>query len=197
MAPEGFQHPQFTGPVDVDAVLARIPEGRTVKGVFASYMLALLEKRGLVLASSFPRALPFKDYPLDTYARLLVEASQAFFPNAAPREALRRVGRGAYDVLESATFGRVLFSLSDGTAGLLRAAARAYEMTGYGRAVIVASHPNALHVQLEDVWTFLDCHHVGVFDGVMHRAGAKGEVLVRNVTDSSIELWCAWSDAGA
>jgi uncharacterized protein (TIGR02265 family) len=63
------------------------------------------KSRGITLASARKRYVRFTFYPLAEFARLLVEASQRFFPEPTLRHALRTLGRSSPDAFLASTLG--------------------------------------------------------------------------------------------
>jgi len=62
---------------------------------------------------------------------------------------------------------------------ILTAFAKAYELTlEPGRASVLEHGDNYAIARLEDVYHFVDSHHVGAFEGAMKRAGVKGRVTI-------------------
>jgi hypothetical protein len=49
-----------------------------------------------------------------------------------------------------------------------------------------------LVVKLDQIHYFLDCHHVGVFEGLMKHAGARGRVRIDSRSLSSADLLLEW-----
>src|SRR5262249_27059000 len=113
-----FHDPPWDAPLDVEAAIAAIPYDAKIKGLFIVPMLAEARKRGLALKWARDRYQPFFDYPLDEYARLLVEIAQGLFPDLPLRKGLRKIGRAAQKVLVDTIIGRVVWasveSLGDG-----------------------------------------------------------------------------------
>jgi len=48
-------------------------------------------------------------------------------------------------------------------------------------------------VRFTDVYYFLDCHHVGVLEGTMRYAGARGRVQLRTHGPFAADMLCTWS----
>jgi uncharacterized protein (TIGR02265 family) len=107
----------LSGDVDLAALLARVPEGMTLKGMFFSrYVNAIGEdweeiEDELSAPPKHGRYTPFDDYPLGDYLRLLDRAARNRFPRQSTREAYRLLGRGDVEVFAESTLGKVTFSM--------------------------------------------------------------------------------------
>lgn len=107
----------LNGDVDLPAVLARIPDGMTLKGMFFSrYVNAIGEdweeiEDELTAPPKHGRYTAFDDYPLADLVRLLDRAARNRFPRQSTREAYRLLGRGDVEVFGDSTLGKVTFSM--------------------------------------------------------------------------------------
>jgi hypothetical protein len=191
-----FRVPDFGAPLDVDAVRRAIPAGATIKGMFPAAVADDAAKRGARLASALDRYVPFKDYPLAHHADVLLDCARAFFPRTPTRQALRRLGWFAHRALDRSLIGSVMMRMPDDVGSTLEAAVRAYPvaMSGVQAAVVTMGERSAI-VRLANVWTFLDCHHVGVLEGVLRRCHVDGSVTLRLDSPSSGEIRCNWTAA--
>jgi serine/threonine-protein kinase len=188
-----FRDPPWDAPLDVEACIARIPPGATMKGLFTSDLVAETLRRGHPLSVSRPRYLPFADYPLVEHARILVESAHAFFPDMSMRQALRRLGRRAHYSFLRSLVGKVLWARVDGVLDGLDVATRAYTLSSpTSQACLEETGPGRARVRLDGVHHFLDCHHIGVFEGVLRACGAEGTVCVREDRPGSGELLLEW-----
>lgn len=112
--------------MDVEAVLAGVPEGYCVKGMFlARYAVGLgadwpAVATRLVAPPPGGRYHAFQDYPMQDHVRLFDTAARLRFPGSA-REAYRLLSRGDVEVFATSTFGKVAFAmLRDPAAALVR-----------------------------------------------------------------------------
>lgn len=115
------------GDVDIPALVARVPDGMTLKGMFfARYVNAIGEdweeiEDELAAPPKHGRYTAFDDYPLVDYLRLLDRAARNRFPRQSTREAYRLLGRGDVETFGDSTLGKVHFSLmKDPAAALAR-----------------------------------------------------------------------------
>jgi uncharacterized protein (TIGR02265 family) len=99
------------------AVLGRVPEGATVKGMFLTrFVNAIGEdweeiEEELAKPPKHGRYTAFDDYPTADYLRLLDRAARNRFPRQSTREAYRLLGRGDVEVFGESTLGKVTFSM--------------------------------------------------------------------------------------
>ena len=134
------------------------------------------------------------DYPLIEHARLLVEAARAFTPELSLRLGLRRLGQHGVDAFRRSTVGRVMWSgATDPLAGF-DVIAKAYTITSPPTSIeILERGPGRVLMRAEHVHSFLDSHHIGVFEGILRACGVVGEVLIRLDSPSGGELLCTWT----
>lgn len=107
----------LSGDVDLKAVIAKVPAGMTVKGMFCTrYVNAIGEdweeiEDELTAPPKHGRYTSFDDYPMVDYLRLLDRAARNRFPRQSTREAYRLLGRGDVEVFAESTLGKVTFSM--------------------------------------------------------------------------------------
>lgn len=188
-----FTPPPWEAPLDVDAAMRAVPSDATMTGMFLEGAAKLARDKGHALPSARDRYVPFQRYPLKEHCQLLVEAAAALYPRHPLREGLRRLGRGAPYVLMRSTVGRVVLGSVDGPVAIVEAMARSYMLHMRPSSLAVeAAGPRALTIRLSDIYTFLDSHNVGVFEGVLEYAGVRGEVRVCSYTRTSADFFCEW-----
>lgn len=193
----GYELPVFTTPLDVAAQRDRIVPTATVKGMFPAAVVGAMEAKSPGSSSSIApvRFLPFRDYPLREYVDLLAFAAPVAFPNATLREGLRRLGWGAHFALRQTIVGKVLLELAKegDVVALLGAASQGYALSqSTGSAEVIEVDTNEAIVKLTDVPYFLDCHHVGVFEGMLRHSKRSGQVGMKLLSPTSAELCVTW-----
>jgi uncharacterized protein (TIGR02265 family) len=194
MSPDDFREPIWDAPLDVERAIAAIPESATLTGTFLAAMADAARARSLELPSARERYLDFKTYPLREHARLMVEAAQAFWPEASIRVGLRKLGRGAPAALVRSLSGRVVFGSAQGVLEALHAMAKSYAIhMKPGSIVIEELAAGRALAKLRQVHTFVDPHHVGVLEGVMKFSGVKGTVKIRALGAQAADLLCEWT----
>lgn len=190
---QDFIEPNWHAPIDVAKVLAAIPESATITGMFLEPTARDARQQGKPLASARERYVPFRFYPLREHVQLLVEASSAYFPQLPLRKALRKLGRAGPNAFLASTLGRVSIAAAHGTVDFIARLAKSYPINLPGtRAEVLDVDAHNAVVSLRDLLFFADCHHVGVFEGVLRYAGVHGEVKIKSHSAYDIDLWCSW-----
>lgn len=117
----------LTGDVDLDAILATVPDATTLKGMFCARYVAAIDEpwdeivEDLTAPPKGGKYTSFEDYPMADYLRLMDRAARNRFPRSSTREAYRLLGRGDIEVFAESTLGKVTFSLlRDPAAALAR-----------------------------------------------------------------------------
>jgi uncharacterized protein (TIGR02265 family) len=193
-----FLTPDWNAPIDTEAHIRAIPAGSIIKGMYPAAIAAEAKKRGMKLAHAGEKYLPFLDYPMTDHTRLLVEGARAFFPELPMRQALRKIGRAAVGVFMQSTLGKAMLG------GLTQPETTLRALTGMTRAYTTSLGKPTPHVEvreidetacivrLSDFWLFIDCHQVGILEGVCRACGVKGEMRVAMEAPSRGEIECRW-----
>jgi uncharacterized protein (TIGR02265 family) len=188
-----FVSPDWAAPLDPATYIAAMPPNARVKAMYASAMVEGAQKRGLALPSARERYVPFQDIPLREFGALLVEAAQAYFPDATLRTGLRKLGRATHEVFVRSVVGRVIFSTANDLPGALAAATKAYAISmPPSRAELRELGERRAVLALENVYNFLDSHHVGVLEGVSHACGVRVNARVRLASPFDGEIELTW-----
>jgi uncharacterized protein (TIGR02265 family) len=178
--PFEFVVPDRDAPLDVASHIEAMPRGAAVKGMYATAVVEAARARGFEPPSARERYLAFQDVPLPEYATLLVETARAFFPSASLRSGLRKLGRSGHDGFARSVVGRVVFSTADALPGALAATAKAYCISmPPARAEVRVMESHRAVLSFAGVYNFLDCHHVGVLEGVTQSCGVRVQARVR------------------
>ncbi len=179
--------------LDAEACLRAVPESATITGVFLEGVRDVATSRGVALSAARERYTAFQRYPLREHCELLVEVCRAVFPREHLRQALRRLGRGAPRTLVKSMVGRVMLGSVEGPLATLRAMAKSYmvHMTPSQLEVIDLDESRAV-VRMSEIYNFLDSHNVGVFEGVLAYAGARGSVRIASHSATEADLLCDW-----
>lgn len=189
-----FVDPPWDAPIDVAKEIDRIPSTATMNGLFLSAIVEMAQQRGAMLPSARATYIGFRPYPLREHCVLMVEAARALWPELPMRQALRKIGRGAPRTLVRSMIGRVVLGSVEGPLEILRAMAKAYPLqSSPGSLEVAPLGPGRAEVRMRDIHHFLDSHHVGVFEGVLHYAEVEEpRVLIdmRSVHDA--DLLCTW-----
>jgi uncharacterized protein (TIGR02265 family) len=136
---------------------------------------------GVEMTSLRDRYTRFKFYPQREFAQALIEAAGIFYAGVPLRTALRKMGYAAPRSLIESVMGRVIFGSVNGTPDMLEAMAKTYPLNVRpSRVDVLEKDKHHVIVQMHNVPYFLDCHHVGVFEGTMKYAGQDGSVKIRS-----------------
>lgn len=191
--PVDWQEPPWNAPLDDKALLRAVPADATMTGMFLEAVASVARDKGQSPPSARERYTPFRAYPLREHCVLLLEVAKLAFPLSTTREALRRLGRGAPNVLERSTVGKVVFGSANGALAMLRAMARSYALhMRPGRIEVEEVGEKTAIVHLSEIHNFLDSHNVGVFEGTLKHAGVRGTVKIRSYSRIAADLLCEW-----
>lgn len=185
--------PDWQAPFDDAAALRAIPATATMTGMFLDAVAKLGRDNGFSAPSARARYTPFQPYPLLEHCRILLEVARTVYAKLPVREALRRLGRGAPYVLMGSTVGRVVLGSAEGPMATLEAMTRSYvlHMRPGVVSIEVLSDRSAI-IRLDQIYNFLDCHNVGVFEGALNYIEVKGTVRINLRTATSADLLCEW-----
>ena len=193
LPPSAFAPPRWAAPLDTARAIAAIPAGATIAGMFFLALVDGAQRRRVKLP--FPRAkyLPFGFYPVREFASLLVEAAERFHPDLPVRQGLRRIGMAGPLAFLSSTLGKVTLGATQGVHAAVTEIAKTYAINVRpSRCQVTQALPRSMIVSLDDVPHFLDCHHVGVFEGALAYAGVQGAVRIHSRSDTAADLWLEW-----
>lgn len=180
-------------PLDVDACLRAIPASATITGMFLEGASQVARDKGHTMRAGRARYTAFQTYPLREHCEILVEVAEALYANVPLREGLRRLGRGAPQVLMRSTVGRVVLGSVEGPVPTIEAMARSYALHMRPSTLVVEKHgEHGVIIHLSDIHNFLDSHNVGVFEGVMRHAGAPGKVRICSFSRTNADFLCEW-----
>jgi uncharacterized protein (TIGR02265 family) len=188
-----FAEPSWHAPLDVAATMRSIPVEATMAGMFFEPMVREAARCGAQLPSARDRYVRFQFYPMREFAQLAAEAAPVLFPNKSLRIGLRKIGRAAPQAMIASTIGKVTLGSAEGVHALIHAMVTTYPI--YVRpcnAQVLETKEGLAIVRLQDIHYYLDCHHVGVFEGVMRHAGVRGKVTIRMQGPAAADFRCTW-----
>ncbi|MDB4974597.1 MAG: hypothetical protein JWN48_2938 [Myxococcaceae bacterium] len=190
-----FVEPPWQAALELPAVLRAIPESATISGMFMEPLAEHARRLGKPLPSARERYVPFRFYPLREHAQLLSEMCTKHYGAMPLRQALRKLGRAAPSALAASTIGKVMLSTANGVEDMIRALIKTYPLNlRPGKLDVIEFGPNSVTVRLEEVYYFLDSHHVGSFEGIMRFAGKEGTVRICSYSSTSADFLCTWAD---
>src|SRR5688572_1707133 len=107
---QNFELPTFDAPLDLEARLAQIPKNHTIKGVICQAVESEVRaKAGRALRRGSYMLL--KSCPVGEYLTVAALGAGLLYPEAKPREGVRRLAHKAFTaLLEGSTPAKVLFS---------------------------------------------------------------------------------------
>ena len=188
-----FVEPPHAEPFDVERELSSIPETARVRGLLIAPMIAEAKRRGVTRPAPRERYVAFNLYPLREHGRVLIEHCQDLYPNLTLRAALRKIGRAAPDAFLGSTIGKVTLAPAQGLHDIVSAFCKGYELSFEpGEASVLEHSPKHIVVALREVYHFLDCHHVGAFEGALKRAGVRGKVSIAVHGHGAADLLLEW-----
>lgn len=183
-----FAAPRLDRPIDIEAIVARLPKHATTKGLTIKGALDRLRARPdlaewtderVMIGAGVPaeRPGPLQDIPWSSYLRVSVfVAGLLYGPERVP-EGLREVGRGMYGAFGETLIGRMLF----GTLG-----------RNFGRVLLMG--PNAWRVA--DNFGEVRAEQLPGQHVQYHFRNYPFEI-VETTSIGAIEGACAWFDVEA
>lgn len=188
-----FLTPTFDAPLDVAERIALVPVDRAVKGMFLQNVVESARRAGIILTQQ-PTYVAFKDYPMAEAMNLWSDIARRLHPNASTRESIRRLARLAFPAFASSLVGKVILApLGNDVGLLLRTAPVSYRAcVRDGRVVVADTGPSHCVLAYEDVYSFYDCLHIGVLEGVLESLGIDGMIRVAYENDRYGQLLCDW-----
>ncbi len=190
---DGFVRPDFNAPLDLNKLLAQIPETAKVKGMF--FHSAINQARELgCKAPGREKYTAFQDYTVREHVQVLVDCAKLIHPRLPVREGVRRLGREGYRAFASSMFGKVFFSLAARSfEAAIRLTGKAYGTVGStSSAEVIEESPKSVIIHLRGVWNLPECYHIGVFEGALTDYRKEGEVLLRQHAIDDAELRMVW-----
>jgi uncharacterized protein (TIGR02265 family) len=186
-----FRGVDFQSPIDVEARIAETPLTATAKGMFFEQFARSARKSGL---SCEARYVPFRDYSLRDFMRLLVDHARKRFPDVPAREGLRRAGWEAYSALMNSVAGRVLFTFARGNVqAALRLAPQAYKYSLSDCSVTTRiSTSEQMVLEFRNVWNFAECYQVGAIEGGCRAFGAAPRIRTRVLSPCNVDMLIRW-----
>lgn len=200
-----FAPPRWDAALDVDGLIAQIPESAQIKGFFVNNYEKMLTAKRPDLAQQIKDAMPRKNYAsLNSYPRAEVlraevALAQVIAPDAALREALRRACNLVYPMFLSSLLGRVVLSTVgrnvDTVLGL--GPRMMSSVTNYGSVKAAKLAERHWRYHYKDYYSWLDSGDVGVIEGLLSHYGKIPELTV--AMNGPFEMWLdiKWRDKGS
>jgi uncharacterized protein (TIGR02265 family) len=190
--PRRFVEPPWDAPLDGERELLAIPESALVRGLLIAPMIAENKRRGIARQPPRPRYVTFNQYPLRELARVMLDHCHDVFPDLPLRTALRKIGRAAATAFVGSTVGKVTLGSAEGIHDVVAAFAKGYELSLQpGSATVIEQSAKHMIVTLDQVYHFIDSHHIGAFEGALKRAGVRGKITIA-ARPPSADLLLEW-----
>jgi uncharacterized protein (TIGR02265 family) len=192
-----FIEPPWEAALEPESVIDAIPREALIAGMFFGAVQKGAERRGIALPDGHERYLPFGFYSISKFAPLLVTAARLFYPDRSLRQGLRAIGSAAPAAFSSSVLGKVTLGSAEGVHAVVSAIVNTYSINVRpSHCFVIESSSSSMIVSLNDVYHFLDSHHVGVFEGTLKYAGVEGQVRIAAKSAVSAELLLEWSPPG-
>src|SRR5579883_715475 len=173
--------------------IKQTPATHTVKGMYVGGLVQALQSEGVKYIPK-DRIQSFKDYPLNEYMELLLDAAVTLYPKDTVQDALHRLGELAIPTFASSIIGRVIM----GTVGrswelALKCVSRGYEVgLKPGKAIVAELKADTALVQLREVWNFGESYQVGVISGLLHWCNLSGKITAHVISPCDVDLRIQW-----
>lgn len=163
----------LSGAFSLEAGLATVPPGATVRGMFFRHFSDLLgpdyEQVGRALEAPVKHGkyVAFREYPQRDYARVVVAAAQKRFPALSLREAMRQIAREDLKIFAESMIGRVVLAVAgDARSTLLRVPDAYKTMAPSAPATAVDLDPRTIRVLFDPHTGWIE-YTLGQLEGIV------------------------------
>ncbi len=195
---DGFTPIDTSEPLDTDALIARVPANRRIRGFFLHYLVDFARRQGCDVAGIRRVPDPRDDVSLRVALRGTRDVARALYPTAPIREALRRTGWLSIPALMSSPLSRVLFGVAMRSPGtLLRVAPTAARMSGSSASIrIIEQGPGLCVLAVQDYLAFRD-GLVGAAEAGLASVRRSAVIAMRAFSEERFDLCVRWAAAAA
>ncbi len=185
--------------IDTAHRIAQAPRSVTVKGMFfISHAAAVGHKWPQVERKLFSppregRYVPFSDYPLADYYRIVFEGAAAAFPHLPLSEACRQAARHHMQVFASSTVGRVMLSMITDVRSALLALPEMFARGSNGILVKAKEEGDSVLIEMHNVGGVQDCSTIGTLEGCVIHYGGTPTMDVELITNNCAQYLISWS----
>lgn len=176
------------------AAVERTPAKNTIHGMYVVGLRALMESKGL-RGHGLEDARRFRYYSLRKYMGVLLECSDALYPDGSIRDGLQALGRLVCPTFATSVGGKVMMGAVGHSWELaLGILTRGYQLSlKPGIATAVNLGPRRVRVELRDIWNFGDSYQVGVIEGLMHWCRTEGRITPTVLSPCDTDLLVEWT----
>ena len=188
-----FVERDYAAPLDIAAVLARVPADATLR---AFYPRAIIEH-----ARRIGRPLPVERFffekdtcSLRDVVELLPLAASVLHPDVPVREGLRRIGRLSHEAMLSSPVGRVLFGVvRKHVPSYLKMVPMGVRRSGsHARAGVEIVDKRTAVVSLDEYRSYVE-GAIGAIEAALEDAGVSPTVKVRTRAVDAFDLLITWT----
>jgi uncharacterized protein (TIGR02265 family) len=190
----GFAPFDFSLPLDLEALLHKIPPGAGQRGMFLQGFLDEAKKQGKPLPGE-RHYTSFKEYSSLEGYRLCGEVAAHLYPDVSLREGFRRLGHTVYPSLLGSMVGRALFGIiGKKTSTLMGLIPKGYSVSTQEvkAELIEVTQQYALlkFTSFEDFDPSLD---IGIVEGVALFCEKTPRCLVKRSSRTEVAVLCSWT----
>jgi uncharacterized protein (TIGR02265 family) len=195
-----LREPDYDRQVDLEGLIRQLPPRLETTGFLFNDLLRQVRAK-LPTVDLFARAgitrhtyFPFINYPQEEWLRLHYHAALVLFPDVATGEALRRLGRTAFDSFYATTVGRRLMALvARDTQQLLLRGPMAYRFSGnFGRFSTELVGKRHVRATVREYPEFLEHYHTGVIEGALLHTGSRAIIRVDVLAVDAADFEIRW-----
>jgi uncharacterized protein (TIGR02265 family) len=187
------------GTIDPEQRVAQAVKAVTVKGMFlAPHADAIGDRwpevaRKLLNPPRDGRYVPFNDYPLADYYRVVFAGAAQAFPALPLPEACRQASRHHMQAFAASTVGRVMLAMISDAHGALLALPNMFARGSSGIVVKAQAEGAGVRVEMQNIGGVQDCSAIGTLEGCVLYYGGKPTLDVDLVARNRAVYLITWS----
>lgn len=191
-----FAPPRFDAPLDADALIAAVPPTALMKGFFVEQFEKLVLAERPELKGKLYEGMPrdgyhaLRSYQRSEIMRVEMHFSKLMFPDASPREALRRASHRVYPAFLTSLLGRVVLNslLRDDVESVLGVGPRMMAaVVNFGSVSAARVGDRHWRYHYKDYYSWLDSGDLGVIEGLLQHY--KLTPVLEVAMPSLFEMW--------
>jgi uncharacterized protein (TIGR02265 family) len=188
----------LTGEVDIEALIATIPDSYTIRGLFFTQLVADLGDAFAPLTSKLcsppdsGRYLAFTSYPIRDHVRLIDAAARRLYPGCPSREAHRLRARAELDTFAQSMVGKSIVSVIRDPATLLLRYSEIFGPFVKGPSAKTSREgQEAVKLELVDFFGSIG-YQIGVFEGFVMNFGLTPRIEVHRLSPDKFSFLVEW-----